>query len=77
MKTIEELRAYYETDLLPTLKILDRDRKKSIVFAHTRNTSLDHCSHYCPLFFFGPVGLDGDFFSCLDWCNHLPCYIDR
>ena len=31
--------------------------EKSIVFAHTRNTSLDHCSHYCPLFFSGPVGL--------------------
>ena len=28
MKTIEELRAYYETDLLPTLTVLDRARKK-------------------------------------------------
>lgn len=31
MKTIEELRAYYETDLLPTLTVLDRARKKVLL----------------------------------------------
>lgn len=57
MKTIEELRAYYETDLLPTLKILDRDRKK-VLFSLILGILLSIIAPIIALYFFsGPVGL--------------------
>ena len=57
MKTIEELRAYYETDLLPTLRVLDRARKK-VLFELFFGILLAVASPIIALyFFFGPVGL--------------------
>ena len=56
MKTIEELKAYYETDLLPTLRVLDRERKKCI--SAFLGILLSVAAPIIALyFFFGPVGL--------------------
>ena len=57
MKTIEELKAYYETDLLPTLRVLDRERKKNL-YRLFLGILLSVAAPIIALyFFFGPVGL--------------------
>ncbi|MGB1119936.1 MAG: hypothetical protein ACPGYR_05520, partial [Chitinophagales bacterium] len=57
MKTIEELKAYYETDLLPTLRVLDRDRKK-VLYQLFFGILLSLAAPIIVLkFFFGPVSL--------------------
>ena len=57
MKTIEELKAYYETDLLPTLRVLDRDRKK-VLYQLFFGILLSVAAPIIVLkFFFGPVSL--------------------
>ncbi|HAB89363.1 MAG TPA: hypothetical protein DCF84_02420 [Bacteroidetes bacterium] len=57
MKTIEELKAYYETDLLPTLRVLDRARKK-VLYKLFLGILLSVATPIIALyFFFGPVSL--------------------
>ena len=57
MKTIDELKAYYETDLLPTLRVLDRERKKNL-YRLFLGILLSVAAPIIALyFFFGPVGL--------------------
>ena len=57
MKTIEELKAYYETDLLPTLRVLDRARKK-VMFEVFLGILLSVAAPIIALYFlFGPVSL--------------------
>ncbi|MGC6419688.1 MAG: DUF3137 domain-containing protein [Chitinophagales bacterium] len=57
MKTIEELKAYYETDLLPTLRVLDRERKK-VLYQLFFGILLSVAAPIIVLkLFFGPVSL--------------------